>query len=362
MKNAKEPVKLRQRELRDGKMSLYLDIYYRGRRKYEYLNLYLLPGKSREVKEHNQEMLAMAEAVKATRIVELRNNRFNFDTEADITLLDFIDIVMEKKKESVKSKTYATWQTATNYLRNYTSVKTMLSDIDTKWVEGFVEHISTHTTISRNSLLSYLSKISGLFNEAVRMDLMRKNPFDTLLLPKATPTKREYLTIEELRKLINTKFKYDNLRRMFLFSCLTGLRYSDVVRLRWGDVRKQGDMTRIVFRQHKTGGMEYLDISPQAEAYMGERRMDEMYVFRGGRAMECEYNIRIQDWVNRAGINKKITFHCARHTFAMMMIALGVDLYVVSKLLGHKNITTTQVYAKMLDENKQAAVLMIPQL
>lgn len=361
MKNAKEPVKLRQRELRDGKMSLYLDIYYRGRRKYEYLNLYLLPGKSREIKEHNQELLAMAEAVKATRIVELRNNRFNFDTETDITLLDFIDIVMEKKKEGAKHKTYVSWKTATNYLRNYTSPKTMISDINTKWVEGFVEYMASHD-ISRNTVLSYVSIIIGLFNEAVRMDLMRKNPFDTLILPKATPTKREYLTIEELRKLINTEFKYDNLRRMFLFSCLTGLRYSDVVRLRWGDVRKQGDMTRIVFRQKKTGGMEYLDISPQAEAYMGVRRTDDMYVFRGGRAIEGIYNIRIQDWVNRAGINKKITFHCARHTFAMMMIALGVDLYVVSKLLGHKNITTTQVYAKMLDENKQAAVLMIPQL
>lgn len=361
MKNAKEPVKLRQRELRDGKMSLYLDIYYRGRRKYEYLNLYLLPGKSREVKEHNQELLAMAEAVKATRIVELRNNRFNFDTEADITLLDFIDIVMEKKKENIKHKTYVSWKTATNYLRNYTSPKTMLSDINTKWVEGFVENLASYD-LSRNSILSYISVIAGLFNEAVRMDLMRKNPFDTLVLPKATPTRREYLTIEELRKLINTEFKYDNLRRMFLFSCLTGLRYSDVVRLRWGDVRKQGDMTRIVFRQHKTGGMEYLDISPQAEAYMGERKSDDMCVFRGSRAIGDVYNIRIQDWVTRAGINKKITFHCARHTFAMMMIALGVDLYVVSKLLGHKNITTTQIYAKMLDENKQAAVMMIPQI
>ena len=73
-------------------------------------------------------------------------------------------------------------------------------------------------------------------------------------------------------------------------------------------------------------------------------------------------NSIIQKWVYKAGINKKITFHCGRHTFAVMMLDLGADLYTVSKLLGHKLIGTTQIYAKVLDKNKQAAVSRIPSI
>lgn len=72
--------------------------------------------------------------------------------------------------------------------------------------------------------------------------------------------------------------------------------------------------------------------------------------------------ISIAAWVKSAGINKHITFHCARHTFAVMMLDVGVDLYTVSKLLGHKSIESTQVYAKILDKNKKAAVDKIPQI
>lgn len=64
----------------------------------------------------------------------------------------------------------------------------------------------------------------------------------------------------------------------------------------------------------------------------------------------------------RAGIHKDITFHCGRHTFAVMMLDLGTDIYTVSKLLGHRELSTTQIYAKVLDKNKQAAVAKIPDI
>jgi len=149
-------------------------------------------------------------------------------------------------------------------------------------------------------------------------------------------------------------------RRAFLFSCLTGLRRSDIERLTWGDVQQQGDFVRIVFRQKKTRGQEYLDITPQAVAYMGERQAEDVRVFP---LPDVKYaNAHVKTWAQAAGIEKHITFHCARHTFAVLMLDIGTDIYTVSKLLGHREISTTQIYAKVLDKNKQAAVLKIPQI
>ena len=133
------------------------------------------------------------------------------------------------------------------------------------------------------------------------------------------------------------------------------------MKLTWGEVYQQGGYTRIIFKQKKTGGLEYLDISPQAAELMGTRGLSSDNVF-GWIHSPSVTNYALQDWCIVAGIRKKITFHCGRHTFAVMMLDLGVDIYTVSKLLGHKEISTTQIYAKVLDKNKQAAVDKIPSI
>ncbi len=94
---------------------------------------------------------------------------------------------------------------------------------------------------------------------------------------------------------------------------------------------------------------------------MGERRKPTDKVFYDFLSASPT-NHAIREWMLRAGITKEITFHCARHTFAVMMLDLGTDIYTVSKLLGHRELTTTQIYAKVLDKNKQAAVMNIPDI
>ena len=158
-----------------------------------------------------------------------------------------------------------------------------------------------------------------------------------------------------------TPCRYPILKRTFLFSCLTGLRKSDIQKLTWSEVQKFGDYTRIVFKQKKTGGQEYLDISPQAEKYLGERGNPEDPVFTGF-TYGAWTSLELQRWSMAANINKNLTFHCGRHTFAVLMLDLGADIYTVSKLLGHKELATTQIYAKVLDKNKQNAVSLIPDI
>ena len=143
--------------------------------------------------------------------------------------------------------------------------------------------------------------------------------------------------------------------------CLTGLRKSDIEKLTWGEIQKFGKFTRIVFKQKKTGGQEYLDISDQAAEYLGTRRNDVDRVFEGFR-YGAWISLELKRWALASGISKNITFHCARHTFAVMMLDLGADIFTVSKLLGHRDLSTTQIYAKVLDKNKQAAVNRIPKI
>ena len=170
-----------------------------------------------------------------------------------------------------------------------------------------------------------------------------------------------YLTIDEVKRLAQVDCEYPQIKAAFLFSCLTGLRRSDVLRITWGDVYEQGEFTRLIFKQKKTKGQEYLDITQEARVLMGERGKPNEHPFRDIHSPSCT-NKAIQEWVLRAGIDKKITFHCARHTFATMMLDIGTDLYVVSKLLGHREIGTTQIYARVMDKNKQAAVASIPSI
>lgn len=119
--------------------------------------------------------------------------------------------------------------------------------------------------------------------------------------------------------------------------------------------------TRVVFRQKKTRGLEYLDISEQAVRYMGLRGRADERVFSGLK-YSAWHNLALREWCMKAGITKHITFHCGRHTFAVLQLSLGTEIYTLSKLLGHRELKTTQVYAQIMDEKKREAVNRIPEL
>ena len=119
--------------------------------------------------------------------------------------------------------------------------------------------------------------------------------------------------------------------------------------------------TRIVFRQKKTKGLEYLDIAGQAVRYMGQRGKADERVFAGLK-YSAWHNLALREWCLKAGITKHITFHCGRHTFAVLQLSLGTEIYTVSKLLGHRELKTTQVYAQIMDAKKREAVNRIPEL
>lgn len=363
MKNPKDPVRLRKRAMPSGNTSLYLDIYVKGKRRYEYLNLYLIPENTRADKEHNRQVYALADTIRAQRLIDLRNKRYNLNDEsvASPYLINYYSIVLERKRTELTAATIKVWSTMLYHLRQYIGTeKVTLEDCNERWVQELVEYVSNEVT--NNAARTYLAKLNAMFREAVKDGLLLRNPMINVEQPKREETHREFLTIEEVRAMAVAECSDNEVKRAFLFGCLTGLRYSDINALTWGDVRQQGQFTRLVYKQQKTQKQEYLDISPQALQYMGERGDDSAKVFDIGRWFPQNVGSILREWAKNAGITKHITFHSSRHTFAVMMLDLGVDIYTVSKMLGHKDIKTTQIYAELLDKRKQEAVLRIPEI
>lgn len=371
----KEIVYLRKRARSNGTVSLYLDICRDGKRTNEYLKLYLVPEKTREDKLQNKETLRVAEAMRAKRIVEIQSRDFGVDRPAQEEAMFFE--VMRRIIDRKDGTTKTSWQNCLAHLLRYEpNERITFSEITPQWAWGFRDYLDNTATqwaidarkrdvepkpLSQGTKALMFQKFCSVFNIAIREGVIRHNPTIGVERFREPESSREFLTIEEIKKLRKTPPPNEHLAQAFFFSCLTGLRWSDIVKLKWREVQEWGSGTRIVFSQQKTGGLEYLDLNSQAAAMLGRRGNPDGRVFPNLGPVQSA-RISIAAWVRSAGIDKHITFHCGRHTFAVMMLDLGVDLYTVSKLLGHKSIETTQVYAKILDKNKKAAVERIPNI
>lgn len=378
MEKSKEPIRLRQRKMKSGNTSLYLDIYIKGKRSYEYLNLYLIPEKTRADKEKNKETLKLADAIRATRVVDLQNGRFGFDSgyKLDTNFLDYCRTLCEKRHNNpAKLNSWYNWHSALKHLERFCRPEMTFRDVTPEFVRSFKDYLdktarvkNKHTTTTTNadqkqlstaSKASYFNKLRSCINQAFNDGIIPKNPLRGIEDFKLEERERVYLTFEEVKAMAATECKHPDLRRAFLFSCLTGLRKSDIEKMTWSEVRQQGEFTRIVFKQKKTGGQEYIDINPQAAELLGERGDDSSQVFPGFKYSSYML-LELRQWALKAGITKEITFHSGRHTFAVMMLDLGADIYTVQKLLGHKILQTTQIYAKVMDKKKQEAAMLIP--
>lgn len=362
---AKDAVRLRQRRTKGGRVSLFLDIYVGGERRREFLRLYLTGGTSRADRDRDRETYAVAEAVCAKRLLEVLEGCYGIrGGGSDVPFFDYFLSLAEEREGATRES----WLAALALLRLYERRDVALGQITRRWVQGFADFLERRPrygregrTLAAGSRILYFQKLTACLNRAVREGLLPSSPAAGVGRPKAVEKERVYLTMEEVRRLASARCPNPVLRRAFLFACLTGLRWSDITALRWGEVTDNGEFARLAFRQRKTGAREYLDITPQAAALMGERGAAEAPVF--GAFMKRESaNHGLGVWARRAGIDKHVTFHSGRHTFAVMMLDLGADIYTVSKLLGHRELSTTQVYAHLTDRKKQEAVRRIPDI
>ncbi|PZD76768.1 site-specific integrase [Mesonia sp. K7] len=350
--------------------SLYLTYHDKDTKKrhYEFLKLYLYDKPKNFIeKEHNKETELLAEAIRAQRVLNFQSKKHGFISSVNgkIGFLEYFKRLVDKKSES--AGTWGNWLSTYKHLHKFCNGKDIqISKVDDLFLENFkiyllTSKISSHGgKLSQNSALSYFNKVRAALREAYHNKLIAENPVNRVKGIKEKETDRKYLTIEELRKLVKTECDYPIMKDAFLFSAMTGLRFSDIKALKWKNISydsKNGYMLK--FKQQKTKGIEYLPISEQAVKILGERKDDEDLAFEN-LIYSAYHNKILRKWVESAGVEKYITFHCARHTFATLQLTMDTDIYTVSKLLGHRHLKTTEIYAKVIDKKKIDAVANMP--
>ena len=377
-------VHLRKKKLRTGKLSLYIE-YYKGiqtldsgkikhLRDYEYLQLYLVANpKSAIEKKNNKEQLQLAEQILAIRKAEVYQGKYRIRSEhkGKTTLLDFYE---QKKEERYETKgNYDNWEAAQKHLEKYCPKHITFNDVDIDFIKGFKKYLNTvavtkgNKKLAQNTKHTYFNKFKAALRAAFDEGYMKENLITKVKGFTMGESKREYLTSEELQRLSRTPCEVKVLKSAFLFSALTGIRWSDINKLTWSEVRNEGidssgnEIFRIIFKQKKTEGMEYLYISKQARELLGERKESNDRVFTNLH-YSAHMNLKLLRWCMFAGITKHITFHSARHTNAVLLLENGADIYTVSKRLGHKEIRTTEIYAKIIDKKMKEAAHLVPKL
>lgn len=366
---AKEPIRIRFKAIANGNKSIYLDCYHNGKRSYEFLKLYLIPETTEAAKAQNANTLQAANAIKAQRMIELANNQAGIKANTQLSKMLLVDWMQVYQKSLIRDgKTYGAAINNTIRMINEYRKGVLLKDADKSFCIGFIDYMRNKYRMSNGKPLSAVTianntrALSCALNKAVRDGVINQNPLHTLSAsekPQIPQSKREFLSIEEVKALINTDCALPIIKQAFLFSCFCGLRISDVEALTWGMISKdKGEyVCNIVMK--KTREQLYLPLSKEAVKWMPERgNAKDTDIIFALPSDSCVYK-HLQQWVKAAGITKHVSFHVSRHTFATMMISLGSDLYTVSKLLGHTNIKVTEVYAKLVNEKKFEAVNLV---
>ncbi len=366
----KSPVKLRQRKLADGRLSLFLDRSVDGRHEYEFLQLYLLPETSTNAKRENARILRKAEEIQRERVEALFNTKVKaaaVQNSSEMLLSDWMGIVRKNHEHRGARDLNGIDNTRKNLMKFRADVR--LCDVDKQFCLEYVDWLrcSCRTAwgkpITPKTASSYSTTLRTALNEAVRERLIAFNPWNLLEQVdkiKVPESRRDFLTIEEIKKMMATPYFNEQIRQAYLFSCFCGLRISDIRKLCWRDLSTSGGQWFVSVVMTKTTTPVYIPLSSQAMKWLPERGEstgnDPVFGELPNASNLC---VNLRNWAKAAGIRKNVTFHTARHSCAVMLLTLGADIYTVSKILGHRSVRATQVYAKIIDRKKDDAIALL---
>jgi len=362
MTKIREKVNLRKRTMRNGGQSLYLDWFFHGARQREFLGLYL--GKD---KVQNATTMRLAQQLKAKKMEELIAMEAGIPIKRfEATNITLKDYAAEVLKDYDKKNTANSMRVFVRRLPEKVVLAAVDRDMFAKILRDGWGHLNVNT---QNLAASFLRLV---LKKAHRAKLINEVPDLEGLIPAARPGNKVFLTMDELRLFMNvepptvkkkvemSRFRWNMTKNAFLFSCFTGLRYSDMRKITWGDIQDG----ILVLVQQKTSEPVRIPLSANALEFLPERTKDmkDRDSIFPLPVTTFHADQKVTKLSEMAGIKKHVTFHCARHTCATLMLSYGADLFTVSKILGHTDIKTTQIYTKVLDEGKRKAVELIPQI
>lgn len=343
---------VRERKLKNGELSLYLDIYVNGRRRYESLDIHL--GKDRT---RNKELRDLAKSIANKTDLDIKHNQYGLipSYKSKGNFVSYVKAILDSKPKSERS-----WSGAYKHLDKFTKGTVAFREIDEKWLEDFKAYLIKVKTIkSQNTAHTYYTKIAAALNQAVKEKIILTNPSRNIRKIGFKEVPRIHLSIDEIQKLSGTECKNHEVKRAFLFACYCGLRFSDIKNLTWSNVKEDS----IEYRQQKTGTFEYLPLNKTALLLLRNNNILGLPNTKVFDLPNIAYTDKVLKlWATSAGIKKNLSFHVSRHSYSTMSLTYGARIEVISKLLGHKKLSTTQIYAKIVDEKKREAVNLLPEL
>lgn len=308
----------------------------------------------------NQILDAQMESVRtAIRKVIESGEEFSFEKlnsvfsgDAKGSFLDFCRVYVRDSR--IKDTTKRRYHTLITCLENYGKLESF-ADLTENAIIEFDKHLHSITygeeekkTISDSGVWNYHKCMRPIIKEACRLKLIKEDPYKDLKFNKGKANKREYLTEEELSRLRTCVINNSciaHIRDLFLFQCYTGLSYAEIANIDFkSSVADRAGRKILLGRRIKTSSDYYISLMPQAVEIL------EKYDYNLRVISLDKYNKYISTMAGYADISKHITSHTARHTFAVFALNNDVPIAAVAKILGHTNIQTTQIYAKIIDK------------
>jgi integrase/recombinase XerD len=367
----KNNVALREKELVSGNISLYLDIYRDGQRSYEFLKLYINPNARNPIdKEQNRANYELANRIRTDRENELNNLAFNYIplTKQKVLFFEFAQNYLNNYTKKDKAMINGAIEDFRRFIKEeYPGIKPetyRISQIDRLLIVHFIDFLQdNHKGEGANS---YYSRFKKILNHAVARNVISKSPAqkkepgdNELTCKKPNGLRKQILTNDEIQLIAKTDCNRPEIKKAFLFCLCTGLRFVDVKALRYSDIDFSSCQLKI--DQQKTGNPVIVDLNQTALKLINALEAPDSLVFDlPGRKWATK---TINKFVKKAGVNKHITWHCARHSLAVNLLTSSArpDIKTVSSILGHTSTRTTEVYMHVVDELKKKAVNALPE-
>lgn len=304
-----------------------------------------------DTKEERKQKERIVDRIKSQLEIELGNSR-NGLTSRQLLKANFIEYFkLQKDKKSPNTK--SSWDNTLKHLIVYQGKKLKFEDVSISWLEGFLSYLKNE--VSPNSAMTYFNKINAALNQAVKDRIIIENPTKYISKPQKEEKEMVFLIREEIQKIIDTDFYNSDIKNAFLFSCYTGLRFSDIQTLKWNNIKNN----QIQLTQIKTKSTVYIPLNQNAIQILDLQDKTSELIFKLYES-NSSVNRTLRRLIEKTKIKKDVSFHSARHTFATLLISSGANIFTVSKLLGHKDINSTLVYAKVINEEKERAINSMP--
>ena len=361
-------VTLREKPLSNGDSSLYLGIYSDGNRTKEYLKLYISAKARNPIdKETNRQIWELAEKIRTDKESDFNHQRFDQvpPSNKKINFLDYYQAYLDKYTKADIRMIKASFERFKDFLNEfYPALKNHIrpDQINKDMIVSFVEYLESRST--GEGALTFYKRFKKVIKYAVEHNVMSRDPCAGVVCKvDENQLTKDILSIDEMKKLIATKYpeQNPNTRRAFIFTLYTGIRFCDIKELKYSNVDYSNKMLK--FNQAKTKGKSShswvnIPLNDGLFSLIGEKPKNDTFIFPLPSQSMCLRTLK--QWVKKAGIDKHITWHCGRHSFAVNILNNGANIKTVASLLGHSGLQHTEKYTRAVDSLKENAINSLP--